>query len=194
MECQYSLITFGIAKQVLSVDGSGELKPDIVNHFFEKRTSIEAARKEEALGRIEYPSPRDVLLGRGKPYQEYWGNLLLGNFIDTRRDQYNKASRFEKTCISMDMVKVLQESGGRFIQRNETTGGWVEVEDPVAREKVSSGFRTKTKRDINIPLSDWRAHGIEEPNEDQQRQKRPKVVPEEGLRLHSQSIWLETFT
>lgn len=38
-------------------------------------------------------------------------------------------------------------SGGRFLKRCDNEwGGWIGVSDEVAQDKVSHGFRTKTRR------------------------------------------------
>ena len=93
---------------------------------------------------VEYPSSNDVLLGRGRPFQVW--NCHLSELIKMHRERYEGApSRFEKTCISIDIVKTVKSTGGRFLQRSQDEGGWVEVSDDVAREKVSCGFRTAMK-------------------------------------------------
>jgi hypothetical protein len=65
--------------------------------------------------------------------------------VDLHRDKYQQATeRFDKTCISLDVVKTTQESKGRFLQR--TPEGWEEVSDVVARDKVSHSLRLKPLR------------------------------------------------
>lgn len=180
-------MTFGIPKDYLPIDGQGRLREEFIRSFLDKRKEIELAYQEECAGRIDFPTKQDILLGRGKPYQEYSGNLLLALVIDTRRDEYNKGGRFEKTCISMDIAKTLKDRGVRFLQRDEASGGWTEADDVIAREKVSSGFRTKTRRNENMlsPENNHHSHesssrvhgmpdspvGIEKPD-----QKRPKLI------------------
>ncbi|KAG7361442.1 hypothetical protein IV203_036542 [Nitzschia inconspicua] len=160
MECQFSLMTFGITRSILQLDDNGNLKPGVMQSFYERRRALEKAREDINSGRIDYPAEMDVLLGRGRPYQNYSGNTLLSNILNVRRQEYNEASRFEKTVIAYDIVKTIHENGGRFIQRNESTDGWVEVPEAVARDKVSSGFRSKarvqesqaTKRNVEFAL------------------------------------------
>ena len=94
-------MTFGIPKEVLPVDGLGNYRPFVNEHFIAKRQEIEKARSEEVTGCIDFPTSRDVLLGRGKPYQDFSGNKVLAKFVESRREEYNKVSRFEKTCISI---------------------------------------------------------------------------------------------
>ena len=93
-----------------------------------------------------YPLERDVLLGRGRPYQEWPGNVHLVKLVDEVRDQYLEATdRFDKTLLTMDIVAKVQADGGRFLQRLDGTKvkGWQQVPNDVARDKVSHTFRTK---------------------------------------------------
>jgi hypothetical protein len=97
---------------------------------------------------IEAPGPNDILLGRGRPYQEYEGNQILATFIDQYREEYQESDRFGKTCISkMVLQMVKKQKGARFLQRALGDSHlWIEVSDAVAREKISHSFRTKNKR------------------------------------------------
>ena len=123
--------------------------------FSEPSSSTEGAtpvddsgKKVAAKNIIEFPTSQDILLGRGRPYQEYPGNLALSEIIEQHRQRYQLANRFEKTCISKMVVQIVKEQrGARFLQRaGEDSKEWEEVSDSVAREKVSHGFRTKTRR------------------------------------------------
>jgi hypothetical protein len=97
---------------------------------------------------IEAPGPHDILLGRGRPYQEYEGNQILATLIDQYREEYQASDRFGKTCISKMVVQMIKtQKGARFLQRAlDDSHFWVEVSDAVAREKISHSFRTKNKR------------------------------------------------
>lgn len=169
MECQFSLMSFGIRNNILPVDSAGELKKGLMEAFAEKRRSIEAAHREAIGDRIDYPGENDVIFGRGRPYQEYCGNAFLAKILNARREEYNDASRFEKTVISYDVAKVIHDKGGRFLQRDETTGGWSVVSESVAREKIASGFRTRTR------LQEEHDNGI------YPRKKRTKMDPALGF-------------
>jgi hypothetical protein len=157
IECQYDLMTFGIQYKILPVDAQGEMIRTKVSNFVEERKQIEE-RRLQATSKTQgvvNPTSDDVLLGRGRPFQEWVGNLRLGKEIDQHRNIYRDASRFEKTCTSMNIVNIIQSGNGRFLQKckdghKEENGEWVEVDDIVAREKVSSGFRTKSRKDEAI--------------------------------------------
>ena len=91
------------------------------------------------------PTSKDVLFGRGKPFQQHPGNIRLSLTLDSMRERYNGASRHEKTVLAMDIVKTFQTNGTRFLRRvsNDVDGIlWEEVNDSEAREKVSQLFRS----------------------------------------------------
>jgi hypothetical protein len=153
IECQYELMTFGIQNKILPIDAQGEMIRTKVSKFAEERKQIEgrrlqATRKKQG---VVNPTTDDVLLGRGRPFQEWVGNLRLGKLIDQHKNTYHDASRFEKTCTSMDIVNIIKSGNGRFLQKckgedKDENGEWMEVDDTVARAKVSSGFRTKSRK------------------------------------------------
>jgi hypothetical protein len=94
---------------------------------------------------VACPLPQDVLLGRGRPYQEFPGNIHLGRIVDLYRDRYKQTTeRLEKTVISMEVVQRIQASGGRFLQRK--AGGWEIADDIVPREKISQVLRLKARQ------------------------------------------------
>lgn len=147
------LQSFGIpvdAFPFLQPDGV-DLDENVHQHYIQERRRVEqehwrlSTLQEESSGLVSYPTKNDVLVGRGRPYQEFQGNLRYSLLIDMNLSKYLKATnRFEKTCVFMDIVKLIQENNGRFLQRNSQ--GWEIVKDNVAREKVSHIFRTKTAR------------------------------------------------
>jgi hypothetical protein len=94
---------------------------------------------------VSCPLPQDVLLGRGRPYQEFPGNIHLGRIVDLYRDRYKQTTeRLEKTVISMEVVQRIQASGGRFLQRK--ADGWEVADDIVPREKISQVLRLKARQ------------------------------------------------
>ena len=97
-----------------------------------------------------YPSEKDVLFGRGRPYQEYPGNQHLYHLVKIQKDHYRLAEeRLDKLCISAHVVKAIQESGGRFLRR-VTSEGWVEVTDAEARQKVVKALRRPNEQEAKI--------------------------------------------
>ena len=72
MECQYSLMTFGIPMDDFPVNANGQLRmePYLRQVVFrqEQEQHLEAMERQKT-HHILAPSPVDVLCGRGKPYQ-----------------------------------------------------------------------------------------------------------------------------
>jgi hypothetical protein len=170
VECHYKLMTFGIPVEQLPVTHDGELRLTGHNKWLARRQKIEAAVLQQdalsatfetvlsspsskALGGgqglvfiVDLPSRYDVLLGRGKPYQEHSGNNILRELIASQFEEYDRAARGAKTAIAERVVVLVKESGGRFLQKNND-GLWVQASGKLARDKVSHGFRKKREMD-----------------------------------------------
>jgi hypothetical protein len=89
------------------------------------------------------PLQNNVLLGRGKPVQQRPGNVRFREMLDKHMGKYN--DRGEKGAkFTAHILHLVKEGGGRFLMELED-GGWVEVDEATAREKVSRAFRTRRK-------------------------------------------------
>jgi hypothetical protein len=152
-------MTFGIPKGVLPINCDGEVD---LTHHKEWLMTMEAPRQEAMeqakLGMdaskpdstkttsssnnkkpILVPGPMDVVMGRGRHSQNSPGNLRLRHLLQKHRGQYEEASKFEKTVVAEIALKIMKDSGCRFLK--STKLGWVECEDQVARDKISHAFR-----------------------------------------------------
>jgi hypothetical protein len=91
------------------------------------------------------PTQTDVLLGRGKPIQNHPGNIRLGLIAQSLLQNYDdSAKRQEKTQLAAETAEKMKEAGARFLTK--VNGGWVVASDKLARERVSSTFRTVRDR------------------------------------------------
>ncbi len=86
----------------------------------------------------------DVLFGRGKTVVEHPGNIRFRTIVGMQMDEYEAASRLEKTCITEKIVQAIKESDGRFLKRDDG-GEWEEVDLETARKKVGHAFRNRRK-------------------------------------------------
>lgn len=61
---------------------------------------------------------KDVLFGRGRPYQDHPGNLYLLQLVKSRRLRFQMKStpRSEKIAMVEDIVTTIQSQGGRFLK------------------------------------------------------------------------------
>jgi hypothetical protein len=147
IECKFNLATFGISSEMLPLTRSGAFDTKDFYQYVEERRGIEAgSRIRRNPGMIDFPSQMDVLLGRGRPYHEFAGNLRLSSVIDMHREAYAVGNRFKKTAISVEVVQIIKSMNGRFLKRGEDGYGWVEVPEDVARVKISHSFRTKKRK------------------------------------------------
>ena len=89
------------------------------------------------------PGPYDVICARGKYAWNSSGNRYFRSLVEEQVEQYastkNKAERSVIVSNIVDTVRS-KSSGGGFIKQ-EADGGWVEVGDTLAREKVGQLFR-----------------------------------------------------
>jgi hypothetical protein len=147
LEIEYSLMTFGAPCGILFQKQGHAKRQEIHDGFKRRHAELETMAKkkqleEETKSRVFLaPNPKDVLIGRGRPYQDFSGNRRLAFLIDANLKRYREHSRFEKTCLTMDLVKSVLAYGGRFIERTDL--GWKLIDESAAREKISRGFRTK---------------------------------------------------
>jgi hypothetical protein len=88
------------------------------------------------------PSRYDVLLGRGKFFQEHTGNLRYRDVVENHRERYEKASKAKKTQVAKELVQIVNNYGGRFLKQGDHQG-WIEVTVDIARDKVSHSFRNR---------------------------------------------------
>jgi hypothetical protein len=95
------------------------------------------------------PLPSDVMLGRGRSFLHHPGNKRLQTVVEMNKHRYlNAANRKEKTCITQEIVHIIQTYGnvpGRFLRYDAKAGGWYQVDDHEARVKVSHAIRYRTK-------------------------------------------------
>jgi len=148
LEVMYSLRSFGIILDIEMLSDENYVA-NAVNKYIEERRKIESVRKEEELkllqqGKVMYPCPRDVLLGRGRPYQSFSGNTRMAQYVLEGADEYQSiAGKGQKMSFSLGIVRRIQEEGGRFLIRKSDC--WEVAPDISAREKVSHALRDCVK-------------------------------------------------
>lgn len=115
---RYALVSYGITADSLPIDSDGHLIDDEFQKQAVKRRALEAQRKElmERSNSIVCPTNLDVLLGRGKPYQDYPGNVRFHKIIELHRPAYEATSRSKKSATIMEIVRTINAMGGRFLK------------------------------------------------------------------------------
>lgn len=115
----------------------GRPKLDDIPNWLAMRLKEESVMPLETV--VVVPGMQDVLLGRGKRVQESAGNFRFKHLLGTHREHYERVSKFEKTIVAESILRLVNESGGRFLKQGDC--GWTQVEDEMARKKISHAFR-----------------------------------------------------
>jgi hypothetical protein len=149
VEIKLKLLSFGIPMDHFPIDDDSKLVPGLTD-FCERRRSIDHDRRIQQASRILAPGKSDILLGRGKPMQNWCGNLQLATILLDNADRRNTemSRRGAKNDLSHDIVKSVKEYGGRFLKREKGALEWFEVDDIIAREKVNNGFRNQRQSSL----------------------------------------------
>jgi len=104
-----------------------------------------ARRNPEGTGTTQ-PQALDVLLGRGRRNAFHPGNRRFQAIIEMNQARFSaELSKPGKTRIIQEIVTSIAERG-RFLKYDEGRGGWMEVDDEVARTKVSHACRYRQRR------------------------------------------------
>jgi hypothetical protein len=92
------------------------------------------------------PRKKDVLLGRGKPFQNFSGNRRMLRIVSQFKSQYAAKPRDQKRLYVETALEAVLKDGARFLRRVETAEGshkWEEVDRAAAAEKVWHVLRSK---------------------------------------------------
>ena len=87
------------------------------------------------------PTAQDVLCGRGAGTNAHEGNKRFRAAVAEHQQDYHAAKKMDKTVIARQIVKMIESNGGRFLQKNSTTGLWEAVTDKRAMEKTKQALR-----------------------------------------------------
>jgi hypothetical protein len=145
------LNSFGIGTNLLTVDPRSEEAAMVIREWFATRRlkeSTQAAQKTAPSSTsVSDVGHYDVLFGRGKGIQAHPGNKRLRDLVEANLDRYERASRLEKTLMAETIVRNIKDTAGRFLKLESVShgGGWTEVNDEIARDKIAHAFRTQRK-------------------------------------------------
>jgi hypothetical protein len=152
-ELKYTLQTFGIPSFAIPLTDEGEVLLESERDRWAKQRRKEEERRSyivvdrptepSTTVRVGTPGNSDVLLGRGRLFQNHVGNIRFRYLVLQYQERYDEASKQEKTKFAVEIVAMTKKRKGRFLR--DDGAGWLEVDDCAAREKVSSCFRSFRK-------------------------------------------------
>lgn len=152
-EIEFQLQTFGIPTECspMQMDGSWNVtwhNEWLATHRAREETEAQTVQDDDNNATndnnkesIIVPRKFDVLFGRGKIAKTHTGNLRALLLCEMNYSRYESplSGKYGKTEVADQIVRMIHESGGRFLRPEN--GGWVEVDDTDAREKIAHFFR-----------------------------------------------------
>ena len=132
-----------------SLDEGASINVDVdVDEFLQRIDHLSKYDEYQLLTEpCEEPTDRDVLLGRGGMTNHHVGNRLYREKIEDFKPYYQKLSgKDDKQEFSKKVVNFVHMYGGRFLEKDAYSDGWVEVEKNKARKKVGQALREQLKR------------------------------------------------
>lgn len=134
----------GTSAPATEEENSEENSEDEVAHTDED-TSI-APKKECGAGRVLEPRETDVLLGRGRPFHDFPGNMRMLSIVNKSKDEYHALPRDKKRAFAENLLEVILQQNTRFLRRCETETGeeyWESVDKQASFGKVWHALRAK---------------------------------------------------
>ena len=90
--------------------------------------------------------PQDVLCGRGGKINNHPGNCEFRELIKSQQEVYLKAKKRVKPNLTASIIESIRSRKGRFLKKDDATGGYYEISDTKAREKVAQALREGAPR------------------------------------------------
>jgi len=117
----------------------------------------------------------DVLSGRGGKINHFVGNVLFREIVSQHKEKYSDPTnkKIEKAFIAAKIAAIIRclDPPGRFLQKDEKTGYWLEIGDEKARKKAGQALREDAAR------AEKKAHTPPQaPTSDSEQQQQPATV------------------
>lgn len=149
METKYKLMCYGIQVDEIPLTSTGTLKTKVNNQSLNVRRAFEQGRMDglDTSGWILYPHIHDVLFSKGGNAR-HQGNASFQHLMELKMGAYNsKTSRKEGKLIREEMIRQVNEKGGRFLELNRHGGYWVEIENQDAlHAKINTSMYDRNRR------------------------------------------------
>mmetsp|Transcript_36048 Transcript_36048/g.78952 ORF Transcript_36048/g.78952 Transcript_36048/m.78952 type:complete len:320 (+) Transcript_36048:60-1019(+) len=97
------------------------------------------------------PNDNDILLGRGGLSNHHIGNIRYRQYIEDFKPYYQRLNtKDEKKELSQTFMNFVHNYGGRFLEQDPESDGWIEAQNNKARKKCSQALREEKKPRISL--------------------------------------------
>ncbi len=125
----------------------------------------------------------DILCGRGKAFANHPGNLKFTQKIQSNLQKYRDApKRIDRSIILATMVDGFFEEGYRFLKKDRTTNGWIQLNADQCHEKVGHALRDLQRKTAGKQFQSQSATAIAA-NKRQQQSQHEQLMREPLLNL-----------
>lgn len=117
-------------------------RPKLGGGGISTKKSSSSSKKYAKSEAIQFPTPEDILAGRGGGTNRHDGNIRFRDEARKLRIIYkdNQTDRRTKFMLSQELVTRVRQYGGRFLEKGHD-GRWYEMDEMSARKKASQVLR-----------------------------------------------------
>lgn len=135
-------MSFGIPVNSLPLATDQDLRTGNQQKWMAKQKAKDRVLKQGGtFDFVDIPGLHDVILGRGKVFQDHSGNQHMRSYVRDLLDDFQNGDKEGKRLATDQVIDTVHSKNGRFIKRNDD--GWFEtVSRKEAVEKVAASFRT----------------------------------------------------
>jgi hypothetical protein len=160
-EISYKLMAFTVPVDSLPIRSSGDVKTKNHLQWMESRLALEHAMQQAEQNQtpfdddvVECPRLPDVVFKVGERGTRP-GNVKLRELVESRHERYQtKTSRSVKNEVIQEIVKGIEDVGGRFLVW-DSRGWYVVLSDPaIIKKQISTYIRDYKNRRSNKRRSD----------------------------------------
>mmetsp|Transcript_10571 Transcript_10571/g.19376 ORF Transcript_10571/g.19376 Transcript_10571/m.19376 type:complete len:196 (+) Transcript_10571:135-722(+) len=148
---KYKLLTYGIPVQDLPLTPTGAVKTKNHQQFTNIRRHLEASRDNgsDTSDWVTHPGLYDVLFSKGGN-THHEGNLDFQQLMESKMSAYNcRQSRKEGKLIREEIIRLVYQRRGRFLELNRKGGWWVEIKSmDVLHSKINTSMYDHNRRMI----------------------------------------------
>lgn len=149
LEARYALIPYGIVLPTELFNRNVSFKQALVNAFFARCQSLEHSSTRSTnrfdLKVVSQPESHDILLGKGRPCQDFSGNLTMNRMVNDNYDDYRQQDKSGKAQIVNSILEEIRFRQGLFLERVEKIGWSVVRDERVLRNKITQAFRVRNR-------------------------------------------------